>query len=202
MRQVIVVDDKNFQDGINFLANILQKQHNEQFNWAKSIYDNQQNLKKVMGINDASIPWEPYYNRSIPLNSQEPEIYNKYGEKLRVVFLSDREGAHSVYGGGRHIFFDRYNYGLKTHLYSHDEAFRTVGTPDKKFAYLIEPVSIKPQSYSNYLKNKEYLDNEFEAIFTFDINILQNLKKAKFAPLCAGVWYGILKGNIDSTGGG
>ena len=93
------MEDKTFQDGINFLASILQKQHNEQFNWAKSIYDNQQNLKKSLGINDASIPWEPYYNRSVPLNSKEPEIYNKYGERLRVLFLSDRESAHGVYGG-------------------------------------------------------------------------------------------------------
>ena len=202
---MILLEDKIFQDGINFLASILQKQHNEQFNWAKSIYDNQQNLKKSLGINDASIPWEPYYNRSVPLNSQEPEIYNKYGEKFKVVFLSDREGAHVAYGGGRHVFFDRYNYGLKIHLYSHDEAFRLVGNPDKRFAYLIESRMITPQSYTNYLKNKEYMENNFECVFTYDEEVLNTIKNAKFAPLCASVWYGktqsFMAENVQLGGG-
>ena len=178
-----LLDDKNFQDGINFIANLIQQHHNEQFNWTKKIYDNQQNIKKVVGIDDGSLPFEPYYNRGIDLSSNEPEIYNKYGERLRVCFVSDRESPNASGGGGRYMYWDRYNYGLKNHFYSHDEAFRTVGNPNKRFAYLIEPPSIKPQSYENYLKNKEYMEKNFDLIFTFDVNILSNLKNARWAPL-------------------
>ena len=191
------MEEKTFQDGINFLANLLQKQHNEQFNWAKSIYDNQQNLKKSIGITDDSMPWEPYYNRSVPMNSKEPEIYNKYGEKLKVVFHSDKENAHGVYSVSRYVFFDRYNYALKTHVYSHEEAFRLVGNPDKRFAYLCESRAIVPQSYMNYLKNKEYFKNNFNFIFSYDEEVLNNIGNARFAPFCARVWYGRLGGGVS-----
>ena len=197
------MEEKTFQDGINFLASILQKQHNEQFNWAKAIYYNQQNLKKALNITDASIPWEPYYNRSVPLNSKEPEIYNKYGEKFKVVFLSDKESASGVYVKSRYLFFDRYNYGLKTHLYSHDEAFRPVGNPNKRFAYLIEARVIVPQSYLNYLKNKQYLENNFDSVFTYDEEILNNIKNAKLV-LFMDFWYGkeqtLMADNISPEG--
>ena len=183
------MEDKNLQEAVNVIVSTLKAQHAEQFNWSRSIYSNQQNLKKALGITDASMPWEPYYNRSVPLNSKEPEIYNKYGERLRVLFLSDRESAHGVYGGGRYLYFDRYNYGLKKHFYTQDEAFRVVGKPDKKFAALVESRAIKPQSYINYLKNKNYIENDFEFVFSYDAEILNGLKNAKFAPLCANIWY-------------
>ena len=186
-----LLEDKlnNIQKRIDEIDKLLRAHHVESFNWSKTIYDNQQNIKKVMGINDSSMPFEPYYNRSVPLGSSEPKIYNEYGEKLKVFFISDRDWAHEPYHDGRYIFFDRYNYALKNHFYTHDEAFRLVGEPDSRFTLIGEPPSIKPQTYENYLNNKEYIENNFNMVFSHDIRILSAFKNAKFAP-AAGIWYG------------
>lgn len=135
--------------------------------------------------------YTPYYIRHRPLNSCHPEIFNKYGEKMSVFFWADRECAESVYGPAdpRYIFWDRYNFGLKTHFYSHFEAFNTVGKPDKKFAMLIESRAITPESYKKFIRNKKYIENEFEALFTYDEEILDTFSNAKFVPFCADYWY-------------
>lgn len=139
----------------------------------------------------------PYYNRNATLNSQPPEIFNINGQRINVFFLSDREFAHGPYGNTstKHILWDRYNFGLRTHFYTHYEAFNLVGNPDRRFAMLTESRAIKPDSYKKFMRHKNYIENEFEAVFTYDYEILNTISNAKFVPFCAEYWYG----KIDSA---
>ena len=140
----------------------------------------------------------PYYSRKAGLSSDEPEIYNSSGERMRVFFISDREFAHTPYWPGmtqpRYVLWDRYNFGLKTHFYSHYEAFNTVGKPERKFAVLIESRSVSPKSYRKFLREKNFIQNEFDRVFTYDDEILSALSNAEFVPFCAGYWYGKIDG--------
>ncbi|MBR1486885.1 MAG: hypothetical protein IJ597_06485 [Synergistaceae bacterium] len=132
-----------------------------------------------------------YYSRLFGVDSSQPEIYNKYGERLTAFFLADPGGAHSPYKpSSRYIFWDRFNYGLKTHFYISLEAFITVGNPDKRFALLPESRSIVPSHYKKYIRHKKYIENEFDAVFTYDDEILSTFSNVKFLPYCSGYWYG------------
>ena len=104
--------------------------------------------------------YTPYYEREHLPSSTPPEVFNKYGEKMSVFFLADVMCALSPYDFGspqpRYILWDRYNFGLKTHFYTHDEAFNTVGKPDRRFAVLAESCAITPKDYARYIRNKSY----------------------------------------------
>ena len=134
--------------------------------------------------------WTPYYPRESGLDSTPPEIYNAYGERLHVFFISDREFAHGPYfrTNPRYILWDRYNHGLTTYFYSHYEAFNLIGSPDKRFAILNESRAIKPACYKKYLRERKYFENEFDYVLTFDEEILDTLNNAKFVPFCVGLW--------------
>lgn len=180
------MDDEKF--------NALQNKFNEINLNLVNIYNNITNrqirLEKMLGFTDASLPFEPYYMRNVKLSGDYPEIFNKYGEPMEMFFMSDREIADRPNTkGSRYIIWDRYNYGLKTHFYTHDEIFRIVGEPERRFGALIEPPSIKPRSYESVLQNKDYVEKNFEAIFTHDAQILQNISNAKLAFFSASVWY-------------
>ena len=99
----------------------------------------------------------------------------------------------------RYILWDRYNFGLKTHFYTHDEAFNTVGKPDRRFAVLAESCAITPKDYARYIRNKSYIENEFEAVFTFDSEILDSFKNAKFLPFSANYWFDIRQADTPKT---
>ena len=147
--------------------------------------------------------YTPYYEREHLPNSTPPEVFNKFGEKLSVFFLADVECALSPYDFGsprsRCILWDRYNFGLKTHFYTHDEAFNTVGKPDRRFAVLAESRAIRPRDYTKYIREKSYIENEFEAVFTFDDEILDSFKNAKFLPFSASYWFDISQSNTPKT---
>lgn len=150
---------------------------------------------------DKHYGYTPYYYKGAEPCSDEPEIYNRDGERIKVAFLADREFAHRPYYRKqiRHLLWDRYNFGLKTHFYSHYEAFRTVGHPNRRFAMLLESKAIQPHSYKSYLDNKSYFENEFDTVFTYDYEILNELANAKFAPMCSEGWYGTTDENIKAT---
>lgn len=137
--------------------------------------------------------YRPFYNFTDEISSDYPEIYNINGERLKIFFLADRYFAASPYGQKRprYIFWDRYNYALKTHFYSEREAFRTTGHPDRRFAMLIESKSIQPENYSSFIKHKSYFENEFNSVFTYDYETLNTIQNAKFVPFCADYWYGM-----------
>lgn len=189
--------NRQHQEHLGWLNQMLQQQHQMLATQVEGLRKEQQSLKRALGITDPNMPFEPYYNLHASLNWREPEIYNKYGERLRTIFYCDRENAHGVYGGGRYMFFDRYNYGLKNHLYTHDEIFRTVGKPINKFAMLNESRSIRPQSYDNVLKNKAYIQSEFKYLFTFDAEVLNSISNARLL-ISSGCWYA----NPEAPGGG
>ena len=170
-------------------ANIFRI-HQEHSNWFDALNKRQMRLERIMGVSDKAISFSPYYP-NLDISPACPEIYNKYGERMEVFFISDREFNHVPNSiNSRYIYWDRYNYGLETHFYTQDEIFHTVGKPKRKFAALFEPPSIKPASYENVLRNKDYIEKNFDAIFTYDARILSAVKNAKFAPLAADVWYG------------
>ena len=178
---------------LGWLNQMLQQENQMLTAQVESLRKEHHLLRRALGITDANMPFEPYYNRGVELTSRQPEIYNKYGERLHVVFFSDREGAHCGCGNmGRYLYTDRYNYGLKNHFYTHDEIFRTVGKPDNRFAMLNESRSIRPQSYTNVLNNKSYVQNEFKYVFTFDADVLNSLSNARLL-INAGYWYGAYK---------
>ena len=99
------------------------------------------------------------YERVYKWDTRQPEIFNKYGERLNVFFLADGGGAYSPYSGNsRYIFWDRFNYGLKTHFYTQLEAFNTVGNPDRKFIIMKESRAIIPGQYKKIIRNKKPVD--------------------------------------------
>ncbi len=129
----------------------------------------------------------PIYDRSVKLREDEPEIYNKFGEKKRTFFLRDYITPIICYSGSRYFEWDRYNFGLPLHFYSHNSMLETMGNPQKRFGLLIESESILPDDYKIFDKNKG-LETDFDLIFTYSQTILEKLDNARFVPFCAMAW--------------
>ena len=184
--------NRQHAEHFGWLNQMLQQQNNMLSSQVGSLRQEQQSLKRALGITDANMPFEPYYNRSVEMSSREPELYNKYGERMQPIFLSDRNGAHDPYAFmPRYIFFDRYDYALKNHMYTGDEAFRTVGKPINKFAQPGENRAIHPHIYEHYLQNRSYFENEVQYVFTHDDEILNTFSNARLILSYAGLyWYG------------
>lgn len=169
----------------------LKQAHAEEFQWANAIVNRQAQFENRLGLDTTPREFVPYYIPGRPLSPDYPEVFNKYGERMEIFFMSDREGPHLPNDkNSRYIIWDRFNYGNHTHFYTHDEIFRTVGKPKRKFAVLIESRAIKPYSYENVLKHKDYVEKNFDLLFTFDAQILNTISNARFAPLGAVIWCG------------
>ena len=133
--------------------------------------------------------YKPLYNYYRDLDSTQPCVYNRYGEPYNFYFMRDIHMAAGPYENlGRYFIWDRYNWGFKTHFYTHNAMLQTMGKPDKKYGMLIESRAIVPNDYKIFKKHKG-LENEFDRIFTFDDEILNNISNAAFYPASAGVWY-------------
>jgi len=133
--------------------------------------------------------YSPIYNADVPINSFLPDIYNKNGTKLELFFIRDSIRAHNPYSYSNYYFLDRFNFELKTHLYSHNAMLQQMGKPDYKYGMLVESESIVPNDYKIFLKNKG-LERDFDLIFTQSERILNDITNAKFVPFCSEVWYG------------
>ena len=133
-----------------------------------------------------------YYKGSI--NSQEPVIYNRSGERMHVFFLADAVFAHDPYGiatqDTNYILWDRYNFGLKTHFYTDSLWFSTVGSPDRRFAAQLESRAITPGCYDMILREKSYIENEFDMLFTDSEELLSKISNARFFSASCQYWYG------------
>lgn len=116
-----------------------------------------------------------------------PKVYSKEGKELEIFYLKDQIMA--PYSGSCYFMWDRCNYGLDTHFYSHNNMLCTQGNPLKKYGMLIESRQIVPDNYRILKKNKG-LEKEFDSIFTYDAELLNILPNARFFPGCANVWYG------------
>lgn len=133
--------------------------------------------------------YTPAYNSACFKDFSPPKFYNELGEKLDPIFISDANRAHDPYVPSRYIYFDRYNWGLKTHIYTHDLMRKMIGSPDHRYGALTESRTIVPEDYKIFEQHKG-LSKEFDHIFTFDDRILNNHENAVFAPFCASYWYG------------
>lgn len=121
------------------------------------------------------------------MSNQEPVIYNKFGERLNVFYLKDHYWA--PYGIGkesRYLVWDRYNYGLETHFYSHLDMLKTDGHPVRKYGLFNESEKIVPDDYKIFEKHKG-LAKEFVKIFTWSEKLLNELDNAVLFP-GLGVW--------------
>lgn len=137
----------------------------------------------------------PLYNKECIPSCTIPDIYNAEGKKMEVFFLRDIHSAHDPHGdGSKYFIWDRYNYGLNTHFYTHRAMLETMGKPRRKYGMLIETPAIVPEDYKIFDKYKG-IEKEFDAIFTYDEKLLNSLPNAEFFPGGAGVWYG--KGKKD-----
>lgn len=134
--------------------------------------------------------YTPSYHVCGILNGgEEPDIYNRQGEKVRTFFLRNIHTAHDpYYMNNKYFIWDRFNYGLNTHFYSHRAILETMGKPTKKYALFEESRVITPVDYDILFENKG-LYKEFDAIFTFDDVLLDAFPNAKLLPV-ASSWYG------------
>lgn len=146
--------------------------------------------QKINTLKKEAEIYKPYYNVTYGPSGKQPPIYNKDGEPMEMFFIRDLHTAHIPYGNvGRHFLWDRYNYGLSTHFYTHRAMLETMGKPTRKYGMFGESRSIVPKDYLIFDKHKG-LEKDFEAVFTYDERLLNTLPNAKFYPLSAEVWYG------------
>jgi len=128
----------------------------------------------------------PIYNRYAKINADEPEIYNADGTKVRTFFLRDKHFIFSNMQVSKHFMFDRYNFELPVHFYTHNAMRQTMGKPNKKYGLLMESKEIVPEDYLIF-EHHPKLAAEFDSIFTFDEKILDKVKNAKEFCMCANI---------------
>lgn len=133
--------------------------------------------------------WYPLYNKGTPLTSEEPLVYNSEGQRLETFFYRDLTSAHSPYTDSKYFMYDRFNFGLKTHVYTHNAMLQQMGNPDYKYGVLGESEAIVPEDYKIFKKHKG-LEKDFDLIFTHSYEILNTVQNARFFPCCSRVWYG------------
>lgn len=129
----------------------------------------------------------PQYNLHAPMVSAEHEVYNAQGEKMRTFFIRDVHLAHNPFWESHYFIWDRYNYNLKTHFYSHESMLETMGRPEHKYGMLIESESIVPDSYRIFETHKG-LEKDFDLIFTYSEELLERVGNARFFPSAAQIW--------------
>lgn len=133
----------------------------------------------------------PIYNIRAEMSTRKLKIYNEDGEAMDSFFIRDfHRASNPNWNNSRYFIWDRYNYGLDTHFYSHLAMLETMGKPDRKYGIMLESRAIVPQDYNIFKKNKG-LEREFEKIFTYDDQLLNEVGNAAFYPVCAAVWYGV-----------
>ena len=174
---------------IKILREKIQSQSRNQESWAMAILDQQIKIRKMFHIQRDSDPFTPYYPPDSKLSPIYPEVYSETGDRMRFFFLRDKDVPHvPYYACERFIIWDRFNYGLENHFYTSDEIFKPIGNPKHKFGILMEPRPIKNQMYDELFKRKEWIEKEFDLIFTFDSEVLEKFSNARFVPICAKYW--------------
>ena len=142
--------------------------------------------------------YKPLYNYYTPLSSEVPLVYNSEGRPYDFFFIRDVHSAHIPYRNlGKYFILDRYNFGLKTHFYTHKAMLQTMGQPDRKYGMLVESRNIVPKDYEIFKKHKG-LKHDFEKIFTFDDKILNEISNANFYPCSAAPRYKEKEKTLDS----
>lgn len=132
------------------------------------------------------------------IHSNPPEAYSVDGKKFLWIYLKDIECKHSPYSFSagyipRCIIWDRYNYGLPSHMYTHGEIFSSKGKPQKRFALLIESKYIINDVYKRLFHDISIL-KEFDAVFTNQEEVLSIIDNGyhvtSSAPWYGTIWWG------------
>ena len=131
----------------------------------------------------------PNYNLDLEFLNQDSNLYNEYGEKLKLFFIRDNVFAHNTFRYTRHFIWDRYNFTLDTHFYTHKRCLETMGNPKHRYAMFIESEAIMPGSYKLFEKYKG-LEKDFDLIFTHSAKLLDTLDNARHVPFWSHPWYG------------
>lgn len=135
---------------------------------------------------DGSTARYPIYNPNLRLSDEEPEIYTASGERIHTCFFRDFHLSRtSGYFGGR-LLLDRYNFGLKHHLYTHRAMLETMGHPDRRYGALMETMGVVSDDYRIFEENPG-LDRDFDRVFTYSRRLLDSLPNAAFVPFCSNV---------------
>ena len=111
-------------------------------------------------------------------------LYNEHGERLDEFFVRDAIFSYYPYRFSRYFIWDRFNYSLKIHFYTHSSILEPVGNPDRKYACFIESEEITPHDYKIFDKHKG-LNKDFDLIFTHSADLLEKYDNARFVPFCA-----------------
>lgn len=137
------------------------------------------------------IYYYPIYNINAQMSPRKLKVYNESGDPMDAYFIRDYQRASNPnWNNSRYFIWDRFNYGLDTHFYTHQAMLETMGTPSRKYGMMLEAREIAPRDYEIFNMNKG-LEKEFDAVFTFDDRMLNEVPNAKFYPVCAAVWYGV-----------
>lgn len=101
-------------------------------------------MKKIKILLNQIIPTEliKLMRKTEIEDKSSPLIFNQTGERVKMMFLSSDETAHSPYSliAGRYpknILWDRYNYALDTHFYTSSNIFNIKNASAKKYAVLL-----------------------------------------------------------------
>lgn len=126
---------------------------------------------------------------------EEYEIYNKDGQRMRQFFIRDAHinFNYTTHHQSKYFIWDFYNFALSTHFYSHHAMLQQMGSPERKYGFLIESEIIKKRDYDIFNRHKG-LEKDFNYIFTFSEKILNSVDNARFFPAFASSWY---KGSDD-----
>lgn len=108
---------------------------------------------------------------------------------MELFFIRDVHGAHLVYSGSKYFQYDRYNFGLDTHFYTHNSMLEVMGKPKRKYGMLIESEIICLDDYSIFKKNPGP-EKDFDLIFTYSEEILQKVANSRHVPYYIKPWYG------------
>lgn len=135
---------------------------------------------------DGTRAYYPIYNAQVPLPSAESELYDATGRRIHTFFLRDFHFSHApAYTGGR-ILWDRYNFGLRHHFYTHRAMLETMGHPDRRYGMLGETMGVVPEDYLIFDEHPG-LEKDFDRVFTYSKRLLDRLPNAAFVPFCADV---------------
>jgi len=142
----------------------------------------------------------PIYELRNPMTGSTPEeeyeIYNKDGQKMRQFFIRDAHinFNYTTHHRSKYFIWDFYNFALSTHFYSHHAMLQQMGSPKRKYGFLIESEILKQRDYDIFNRHKG-LEKDFNLIFTFSEKILNSVENARFFPAFASSWY---KGHDDT----
>lgn len=130
----------------------------------------------------------PHYSKAAPQSSCAYELYNKDGLPVKTFFLRDVNHSNCPCNHqSKYFIFDRFNFGLDTHFYTHSSMLETMGNPLKKYGMFMEPESLVPEDYMIFDNNKG-LEKDFDLIFTFSEKFLDKFDNARFFSFCARPW--------------